>query len=142
TVRATDILGWSCTSAVNTSRDARRGFHDQKLLELHKVMPVVAEIVDVHEVDIGASAEVEELHFALVVDARIALELGLDEIGIAERQAADLKLVQVVVPPTEGGLDDLVQLTEVERARHDQAPPDRRLDLLESDPHLDGSRDL
>jgi hypothetical protein len=42
--RATDILGWSCTSAVDTSRYARRGFHDQKLLELHKVMPVVAEV--------------------------------------------------------------------------------------------------
>ena len=92
-VGAADILGWSCTSAVDTSRDARRGFHDEKLLELDTVMPVVAEVVDVHEVDIVASAEVEELHLALVVDARVALELGLDEIGIAERQAADLKLV-------------------------------------------------
>jgi hypothetical protein len=141
-VRATDILGWSCTSAVDTSRDARRGFHDQKLLELHKVMPVVTEVVDVHELDLFASAEVEELHLALVVDARVTLELGLDEIGIAERQAADLKLVQVVVPPAECSLDDLVQLTEVERARHDQAPPDRWLDLLESDAYLDRSRDL
>ena len=141
-LRATDILGWSCTSAVDTSRDARGGGHDQKLLELHKVMPVVAEVVDVHEVEIFASAEVEELHLALVVDARVTLELGLDEIGIAERQAADLKLVQVVVPPAECSLDDLVQLTEVERARHDQAPPDRWLDLLESDAYLDRSRDL
>jgi hypothetical protein len=50
-------------------------------------MPIVAEVVDVHEVDLFASAEVEELRLALVLDARVALELGLDEIGIAERQA-------------------------------------------------------
>jgi hypothetical protein len=41
-------------------------------------MPIVAEVVDVHEVDLFASAEVEELRLALVLDARVALELGLD----------------------------------------------------------------
>lgn len=80
--------------------------------------------------------------WSFVVDARVALELGLDEIGIAERQAADQKFVQVVVPPAKRGLDDLVKRTEIERARHDHAPPDIWLDLLESDPHLDRGRDL
>ena len=97
---AADILAWSCASPVDTSRHARDRFHHEKLLELDKVMPVVADVVDVREVDIFASAEVEELHFALVVNTRVALELELDEIGIAERQA-DLKLMQVVVPPAD-----------------------------------------
>ena len=141
-VRAADILGWSCTSAVDTARQARRRLNDEQLLELDKVMPVVTEVVDVDEVDIVAAAEVEQLYLALVIDARVAFELGLHEIGIAERQAADLKLVQVVVPPAEGCLDDLMQFTEVERAWHDQAPPDQWLDLLERDPHLDGRWDL
>jgi hypothetical protein len=61
-VRATDILRWSRMSAVDTARHGRRRFDDEKLLELDKVMPVVAEVVDVDELDIVASAEIEELH--------------------------------------------------------------------------------
>jgi hypothetical protein len=34
------------------------------------------------------SAELEQLHLPFVVDRRVALKLGLDEIGIAVRQAA------------------------------------------------------
>jgi hypothetical protein len=41
-VGAADILRWSCASAVDTSGD-------EQLLELDKVMPVIAEVVDVHE---------------------------------------------------------------------------------------------
>ncbi len=83
-VWAADILGWSCAGTVDTARQARGRFDDEKLLERDKVMPVVTDVVDVDEVDIFASAEFEQLHIALVVDARVAFELGLDEIGIAE----------------------------------------------------------
>jgi hypothetical protein len=141
-VRTTNILGWSCSGTVDTSGNAWGRLEDETLLELHQVTPVIAEVVDVDEVDVFASAEVEQLHVAFVVDARVALKLGCDEIGIAERQAADLKLVQVLVPPAKCGLDDLMQLTQVEGARHGQAPPDRWLDLLESDPHLNRRREL
>jgi hypothetical protein len=58
-VGTADILGWSCSSAVDTSRRARGGFDDEKPLELDKLMPVVAEIVDVDEADLFAAAEVE-----------------------------------------------------------------------------------
>ena len=34
TVGAADILGWTCTSAVNTSRHPRRKFHDEKLSDV------------------------------------------------------------------------------------------------------------
>ena len=42
----------------------------------------------------------------------------------------------MVIPPAEGGLEDAMKLTEMEAARHNQAPPDRRLDLGERDADL------
>lgn len=141
-VRAADVFRWPCTGTIDACGNARRRLDDEKLLELDQVMPIVAKVVDVDEFDVVASAEVEQLDLVFVVNARVADELGLDEIRVAERQAADLKFVQVIVPPAERCLDDLVQLTEMERPRHDQAPPDGRIDLPESDPHLHRSRQL
>src|SRR5262249_10312900 len=61
--------------------------------------------------------------------AGVVLELGLADLGVAVGQAADAELVQVRIPPAEGGLDDAMQLTKMEAARHDQATPDCRLNL-------------
>ena len=58
--------------------------------------------------------------------------------GIAVGQAGDAELVEVAVPPAESGLDDTMQLAATEAARHDQAPPDRRLDFGERDTDLQG----
>jgi hypothetical protein len=45
--------------------------------------------------------------------------------------------VQGIIPPVEGGLDDAMQLTEIEAARYDQATPGRRLDLGDRNPDLE-----
>ncbi|MDQ6672802.1 MAG: hypothetical protein M3069_19005 [Chloroflexota bacterium] len=44
--------------------------------------------------------------------------------------------MQVVIPPAEGGLDDVMELTQVKRPRSRQPPPNRWLDLGQGDPHL------
>lgn len=100
------------------------------------MFPVVAEIVDVKETEAFTAVEVAEADLALIEAAGVVFELGLAEFGIAVGQAADAELVEVIIPPPEGGLDDAMQLTEVEAARHDQAPPDRRLDFGERDADL------
>src|SRR6185437_2804703 len=100
------------------------------------MLPVVAEVVDVKEAEPLAALEVAQAHLALVEAAGVVLELGLADLCIAVRQAADAELVRMIIPPAERGLDDAVQLTEMEAARHDQAAPDRRLDLGEGDADL------
>ena len=74
--------------------------------------------------------------------SRQRTQFGLADFGIAVGQATDPELMQVIVPPTEGRLDDAVKLAEVEAARDDQAAPDRRLDLRERDTDLERIRFL
>jgi hypothetical protein len=87
-----------------------------------------------------AAIEVEEAHGALIEAARIALEFGLANLGIAVGQAANPEFVKVAIQPAEGCLDDAVQLAEVEPDRHDQAAPDCRLDPHKCDADLNGVR--
>src|SRR5215213_7559023 len=100
------------------------------------MLPVVAEVIDVKEAEALAAVEVAEADFALIEAAGVVLELGLADLGVTVGQAADAELVQVRIPPAEGGLDDAMQLTEMKAARHNQATPDRRLDPGEGDPDL------
>ena len=117
---------------------ARRRVEGEEPFELDDVFPVVAEVIDVKKAEAFAAVEVAQPYLALVETAGVVLELGLAEFGIAIGQAADAELVEVAVPPAESGLDDTMQLAETEAARHDQAPPDRRLDFGERDTDLQG----
>ena len=137
-VDAANILGWSGPRAVDAGGPARRGIEGEESFELDDVFPVVAEVIDVEEAEAFAVVEVAQPYLALVETAGVILELWLAEFGIAVGQATDAKLVEVTVPPAEGGLDDTMQLAEMEAARHDQAPPDRRLDFGERDTDLQG----
>ena len=104
--------------------------------ELDEMLPVVAEVVDVEKAEAFAAVEVEEAHFAFFEATSVVLELGLADLGVAVGQAANAELVQVVIPPAKGGLDDTVELPEMEAARHDQAAPDCRFDLGDGDADL------
>src|SRR3954452_11335240 len=111
----------------------------EQLLDLDRVMPIVAEVVEVGEGGAGLAVEVAQAHLALVEHARIVLEGAvLQKLRIAVAQAADAELVQVGVPPVEGCLDAQVKLPEVPGPGHDEAAPDRRLDLGQRDPDLQG----
>ena len=46
------------------------------------------------------------------------------------------ELVEVVIAPAEGGLEDLMELGEVGVATDEQAPPDHRTDATEHDAEL------
>ena len=118
---AADILGRPGAGAVNATGGARRQVEGEQPLELDDMLPVVAEVVDVKEAEALAAVEVAQAHLALVEAAGVVFELGLADLCIAVRQAADAELVQVIIPPAEGGLNDAVQLTEMKAARHDQA---------------------
>jgi len=135
---AADILGWTSTPAPDAARTARRRVEGEEPLELDDVLPVVAEVIDVKKAEAFAAVEIAQAHVAFVEAAGVVLELGLAEFGIAVGQAADAELVQVAVPPAEGGLDDAMQLAEMEAARHDQATPNRWLDFGERDADLQG----
>jgi hypothetical protein len=76
-------------------------------------------LVDIEEAEDLAAVAVEQTDLALVEAAGVVLELGLADLGIAVTQAADAEFVQMIVPPAEGGLDDAMQLTEMEAARYD-----------------------
>ena len=137
-VDAANILGGPGTRAIDTGRPARRRVEGEEPFKRDDVLPVVAEVIDVEEAEAFAAVEVAQPDLALVETAGVVLELGLAEFGIAVGQAADAELVEVAVPPAESGLDDMMQLAEAEAARHDQAPPDRRLDVGERDTDLQG----
>ena len=110
---AADILGRPGAGAVNATGGARRQVEGEQPLELDDMLPVVAEVVDVKEAEALAAVEVAQAHLALVEAAGVVFELGLADLCIAVRQAADAELVQVIIPPAEGGLNDAVQLTEM-----------------------------
>jgi hypothetical protein len=46
----------------------------------------------------------------------------------------------MIIPPAEGGLDDPVQLAEMEAPRDHELAPDRRLDVEQGDAELHGGR--
>ena len=73
--------------------------------------PVVAEIVHIHEAW-RAAREVSEAHLRLRHHPRVFIKAVVVDVWVAEAQAADLKLVQVVVEPPEGGLQDVMQIPE------------------------------
>lgn len=134
---AADIFGRPGSGAVDAACLFRCGIEREELLDLDRVMPVVAEVVDVDE---GRSRllEVAQADLALVEGPRIALERAfLEKRNVALAQAADAELVKMIVPPVEGGLDAQVELFEVPGQWHDEAAPDLRLDLVERDADLD-----
>jgi hypothetical protein len=51
----------------------------------------------------------------------------------SDDQTPDNELVQMGVGPAESGLNDFMELREVETPQQQQTPPDRRLDALDGD---------
>src|ERR1700730_15115071 len=113
-VDAADILGRPGAGTVDAAGGARLRVEGEDSLEFDDVLPVVAEVVDIEKTEVVPAVEVEEAHGALIEVAGVALEFRLANLGVAVGQTADPELVKVAVPPPEGGLDDTVELAEVE----------------------------
>lgn len=60
--------------------------------------------------------------------------VALVELGGAEGEAADDEPVEVGVCPAECGLEDLVELGEIEILTQEEQPPDGRLSIPEEHP--------
>src|SRR5271156_4206870 len=88
-VDAANILGRSGAGAVDAAGGARLRVEGEELLEFDDVLPVVAEVVDVKKTEVFVAIEVKEADGALIEAARIALEFGLANLGIAIGQTAD-----------------------------------------------------
>lgn len=83
--------------------------------------------------------EVKQANLCLIEDARIVvgriLCQGLD---VAIAQTTTSKLVEMIVPPVEGGLNSEMQMLEVPMNRQHQPAPNVQLDLVDGNSDLDG----
>src|SRR5690606_25929055 len=102
------VLWWAGAPAIDARRNGGDAAGGKHLLDSDLVIPAVPEVVGVSERRTLAGDRIEA--GALLVARRLAPVLV--GIGDAVARAPDLELVQVVVPPAEGGLDDLVHVVE------------------------------
>ncbi len=102
---AANIFGWSGTGAIKASRLLGGDIKGKQFLKLDRMMPVVAKIVEVRERRSRAH-EIPQADFAFIEDPRIIREgTLLKNCDIAVTQAADVELMEMIVPPVEGRLD-------------------------------------
>ena len=106
------------------------------IFELDPMAPAIAEI------------DLENLEFGHVVEIEVAKKdlCRFEDLPIRQRifiefrsphdQAADDELMQMGIGPAEGGLNDFVQLREIEVSWQQQSPPDRRIDVRDRNLHL------
>ena len=93
-------------------------FQDQVML------PTVAKIVQIRKALPRFVDQLVQAHVLLVnVWRRVVV------VGNSEEHGANLELVQVMVPPAEGDLQDPMEERERRRVSHEQATPDPRLDV-------------
>ena len=128
---AAHILGRAGTLAVEEARIACLGLRPGDGLDPDRVVPVVAEVVDVGELprpgtqEVGQRGRLGRVHRPLrIAPARV---------GDAPGRVAAAELPQVVVLPAHGGLDHEVQPVEPDVDRDLDAAEDPRLDLVELD---------
>jgi hypothetical protein len=82
-------------------------------------------------------AEIEQPHLGFVEPAWLPFEFGgTDLVHVTIAQSSDHELVQVIVPPTKGGLDHLVQITQVKGPRDDDPSPDLWLNISKRNANL------
>ena len=133
-----NILRRPRAGAIDACRYAWCWIHREQAFELNDVLPAIAEVVLVHECEMLRSVEIDQSHFGLVEASGVAIEFGLaDLLKITIAEAADEELMQMVIPPAEGSLDDVMQLAKVKGPGDDKAAPDYWFDFDERDTHLD-----
>ena len=132
------VVGWAGTLALQAKGEFHFFLGGLDTDDLDLVYPVVAEIVGVGEFVALLGDQVAERVFPLV--AEVCLRAGTDEIiGIKHpvfHLFARAEGVQVGIGPPHDDLDDIVQPVEFDFTRHDEAAPDRRLQVAEGNLQL------
>lgn len=129
TADTADIFRWPGAGTIDAGRCPWNRIEGEELLDGDDMLPVIGEVVEIEERELWVPFEIEKPDPALVEGTRPVLIFHFAKLlGIAVGQAADAKLMQMIVPPIEGGLNDKMQLSEAPGPRNDDTPPDRRFD--------------
>ncbi len=118
------VLRWAGSPAVGAGGHGHARCERDRLLDGDLVFPPVAEVVAVFE-RVADVHDVVEHGAVCVLHRRPEVPVG---VGNPVALAVDLELVEVVVPPTERGLDVLVQPVERRRRVHHDPTPHGWLD--------------
>jgi hypothetical protein len=133
-----DIFGRPGAGTGDAGGCARRFVEGQEGLDLDSVAPIVAEVVEIGKGEPRLTVEIQETDLPLVESACARLVPPAVAVRIAVAQAADIELVQMIVPSVESGLDDEMELAQVPGPGHDETTPGRRLDLVQGHADLQG----
>ncbi|KUM25558.1 hypothetical protein AU467_25585 [Mesorhizobium loti] len=129
TAGTADIFRWPGASAIYAGRCPWNRVQGQEFLDCDEMLPVIAEVIKVDEREAWAALEIQKPDLIFIKGPGLSFIFYLAELfRIAIAQTANLELVQVVVPPVEGGLDDEMQLSKMPVPWNDHAAPHGRLD--------------
>jgi len=110
------------------------GLGCDQILQDDLVFPAVAEVVLVAERVTFATGQVPQGGSALVAQREVPVGDAIAD-GVVDEH------VQVRVGPSHGGLDHMVEAVQADRRGHEQAPPDRRIDVQQGDREAEHLRD-
>src|SRR3990170_2063472 len=125
--RPAAVLGRAGAFAGETGRVALAFLGRKNLLDLHLVLPAVAEVVFVDQL-VAFADELIETGRALVLE-----HVGKFSAGDAVLLHTQPEGVHVAVGPAHGNLKNLVQLAELDVGRDLDAPPRGRMDVSQRD---------
>jgi len=117
-----------------------RGDRERELsFDFNDVIPTVPEVIAISENSPGLVAEISQSNFPLVEQSGIQIRPAVVfDVEIAIAQSADLKFMEMVIPPIECGLNRKMQLMKVPGKRNNESPPNRRRYARDFDPNLCG----
>lgn len=105
--------------------------------DLDDVIPTVPEIVTIPECNAPLVRKIRQPDFTLIEQAGIQIRPAVVfDFEIAVTQSADLKFMEMIIPPIERSLDRKMQLMQVPAEWNDEPSPDRRRYACDLDPNL------
>lgn len=108
----TDIFGRPGTCSIDAGPVLWRDIKRREFFDYDSVAPVITEVIDV--IEHGSLREVAEANLMTIKDAGVVfIRILRQELDIAIAQAADVELVQMIVPPVEGRLNSKMQLPKI-----------------------------
>src|SRR4051794_9258796 len=129
--RSTDVLGRAASCGVDQERVSETGHGIRDALDLDRVFPAIAEVVEVFQrLRAGVLEDVEETRLAGIERAFSPIW-----VGHAPAHVAGPDLVEMAIGPAHGGLEHQVQAIKPDGQRHLNAAQHCGLDVIEG--HLE-----
>ena len=127
--RSADVLGRAAPCGVDQERVDEAGHGIRDALDLDRVFPAVAEVVEVFQrLRAGILEDVEETRLAGIERAFSPVR-----VGHAPAHVAGPDLLEMAVGPAHGGLEHQVQVIKPDGQRHLNAAQHCGLDVIEGD---------